>query len=107
MGFRVTYEIITPESAEHADVAERGFVEADGFKLDADAVGRGDCEMSLREAARLVSAGTMEDSGYWFSEADPRRNYQTAAEEFRSLHPPENITAASYARLRRLMTGRN
>ena len=31
--FRVTYELVTPESAEQADCAECGFMESDGSKV--------------------------------------------------------------------------
>ncbi len=97
--FRVTYDIVTPESAEHGDTAENGFVYAGlgAFPLE-------QCdlppEMTLRDALQLASP--QEDSGSWFSEADGRDDYVTGANETRSIHPPANITAASYGRLRRL-----
>lgn len=105
-GFRVTYEIVTPESAEEGDAAERGFIGRQfGLKWtieEALAADDSDLNMSLREASRHVSAA-MEDCGTWFSEIDGRQDYASGAEERRSLHPPANITAASYGRLARLV----
>ena len=100
-GFRVTYEIVTPESAEHGDAAERGFIDSWGMQVDA-LIGQETpgVAMTLREALQLCSP--QEDSGSWFNECDGRENYQTGAVETRSLHPPDNVTGASYARLKRL-----
>jgi hypothetical protein len=93
--FRVTYEIIAPESAEHGDAAERGYVSPGDWHHDDESA------MSLREAVNLV--GCLEDSGSWFSETDGRDDYRTGAHERRDLHPPHNITPASYSRLKRLL----
>jgi hypothetical protein len=95
--FRVTYEIITPESAEHGDAEERGYVLPGGWRTDDD----GEADMTLRDAMRL--AGPQEDAGGWWCEVDGRQNYRTGAEERRSIHPPRNITAASYARVSRIL----
>jgi len=93
--FRVTYDIVTYESAEHGDTAEAGFVQPGGWHTE-------DSEsLSLREAANLV--GNLEDSGSWFTEIDGTEDYRTGAVERRSLHPPRNITTASYARLKRVL----
>lgn len=98
--FRVTYEIITPESAERGDFAEHGFMLPGGYRASAET--SRDVSMTLREALRLCSP--QEDSGGgWFSEVDGRTDYRTGAEERRSLHPPRGISAASYDRLARLI----
>ena len=93
--FRVTYDIVTPESAEQGDTAEAGFVQPGGWHTE-DSEG-----MSLRQAISLC--GCLEDVGSWFVECDGRMDYRTGAEERRSLHPPRNVTPASYARLKRLL----
>lgn len=93
--FHVTYEVVTYESAENGEAEERGFCSPGGWHHD-DAA-----PLSLRDAVSLV--GCVEDSGSWFTETDGRTNYRTGAVETRSLHPPRNITAASYARLARLL----
>lgn len=97
--FFVTYDIVTPESAERRDYAEAGYVQPGGWHAPAD--GEEEVGMTLREAMSLCSP--QEDAGLWFAEADGRADYRTGAEERRSLHPPRNITAASYARLAKLL----
>lgn len=93
--FTVTYEIVTPESAEIGDAEARGFVAPGGWHDDAPA------RMTLREALRLASP--QQDCGRWFAEEDGREDYRTGAVEARSIHPPRNITPASYARVRRAL----
>jgi hypothetical protein len=90
---------VTEESAEHGDAEERGFVLPGNWHVSVD--DPGDVSMSLREALRLVSG--LIDCGHWFTESDARVDYRTGEHETRSLHPPRDITAASYARLRRLL----
>ncbi|MCQ4158746.1 hypothetical protein NON00_02240 [Roseomonas sp. GC11] len=97
--FSVTYEIVTPESAEEGDAAERGFVLPGEWRQSANEIG--DVRMSLRDAMRL--AYPQEDCGNWWAEADGRTDYETGAVETRCIHPPRNITAASYARVSRLL----
>ncbi len=100
--FRVTYEIYTPESSEHGEPEESGFVEPRGWHY---ALGQESPEgLTLREACELVEC--LYDAGRWFAESDGRTDYQTAAHETRALHPPCGITPASYARLRRLLCPR-
>ena len=95
--FRVTYEIVTPDSAEHGDVAERGFMLPGHWRVSS---GR-NAGLTLREATRL--AAPQEDSGRWWSEVDGRQHYATGAVETRSIHPPRNITPSSYARVSRVL----
>lgn len=95
--FRVTYEVVTPESAEHGDAESRGYVQPGEWRTD-DA---GDAGMTLREAKRL--AHPQEDCGRWWCEVDGRTDYRTGAVETRSIHPPANITASSYARVARVL----
>jgi hypothetical protein len=107
---RITYEIVTPESAEHGDAAERGFVEP-RFQMKVpieEVMGnegewpKASLEWTLREAEQYLGRHGMEDSGNWFNSLDPDRDYQTGAETYESLHPADNITAASYERLARI-----
>lgn len=101
--FKVTYDIVTPESAERGDIESAGFIGADGLPA-AMLNSERPPAMTLAQAARLIDSSCLEDSGFWFSEADGRQNYRTGAVERRSIHPPENCTAASYERLRRLFS---
>jgi hypothetical protein len=100
--FRVTYEIVTPESAEHGDSAEYGFVYPGAWQFPLEQCDA-DPNMRLREAIDLAG-DRLEDSGRWFTQFDGRTNYETGAETRYSIHPPESITAASYGRLRRLLS---
>jgi hypothetical protein len=104
--FTVTYEIVTPESAEQGDFEDTGYVLPGGWHGAAETPeDREAVLMDLRSARSLVDGG-LEDCGSWFSQMSSDTDYRTGAEERRSLHPPENITQASYARLKRLLTRR-
>lgn len=110
---RITYEIITPESAEHGDAAERGFVEPRfNIKVPIEEVMANSAdwpdeslEWTLQEAEQFLGRGGMEDSGRWFSACDPERDFQTGAETYYSLHPADNTTPASYTRLASIFCG--
>lgn len=104
--FRVTYDIVTPESAEQGDVAERGFCSPGGWKHDDVA------ELSLREA--LSAAGFrstsrygagFEDGGSSFYTVDPDLDYRTGEDTQYAIHPPPGITQASYRRVSRILCG--
>lgn len=85
--FNVTYELVTPESAEHGDAAERGFI----------------CEgVRLSEAFEAMGRAATEDSGRWISNHEYGHCYETGAEETRAIHPPRNLTESSYRRLCRV-----
>ena len=105
---RVTYEIVTPESAEHGDAAEIGFVlPASGFHLKVPVDQIGDFEDSeldwdLRDAEQWLGRHGMEDSGRWFTSCDGEIDFASGAETRYALHPSDNITAASYERLARI-----
>lgn len=100
--FNVTYEIVTPESAESGDADERGFI-AEG--------------VTLREAIQLVNeTRTSQVDCVMAIECDesPIRNprwvtvingceFNTGAQESRSLHMPANLTASTRRRSARLV----
>jgi len=101
--FNVTYEIVTPESAEQGDAEERGFIAEN---------------VSLREAIQLInetrtchvggqtaveaSATGDPASADWFTIYNGME-YMTGASENRSLHFPNYITGASRGRLFKLL----
>lgn len=102
--FRVTYEIVTPESAEHGDAEEIGFVMPGEWRDEIETAMRqpdNAYDITLREALTICSPDY--SCGSWWSESDGRQNYQTCAYEARSLHPPRGITPSSYARVTRLL----
>lgn len=100
--FTVTYDIVTPESAENGDTEENGFIAK---------------RVPLREAFELVNATrTCHVDGVTCIETNeypvraPRSvvivngmEFLTGAQESRSLHMPENITPASRLRIARLL----
>lgn len=97
--FCVTYDVITPESAEDGDSADRGFASPGGWRHDDRAL------MTLREALS-VAGGPFEDSGSWWSTIDADTDYRTGEDTFYAIHPPQNVTRASYARVSRLLGAR-
>ncbi len=100
--FDVTYEIVTPESAEDGEAEERGFI------------GEG---LTLRDAVWEVQATrTNAVDGVECIECDswpcrrPRwitvnngMEFETGANESRSLHIPSTVTPASARRIARLI----
>lgn len=98
--FRVTFEIVTQESARKGDYAKAGFLLRDGSPARKNAAPKS-INMGLREA--LLIASPQENSGRWWQEIDGREDYATGAVETRAIHPPQDITAASYARVSRLL----
>jgi hypothetical protein len=100
MKFKVTYQTVTPESAEHGDFADSGFVTPGGGHYPVNDCG--DMTITLREAMKLACPSC--DCGGWFAEeSEGRVNYRTGAVETRSIHPPMHITASSYLRVRRAL----
>ncbi len=101
--FRVTYDIVIPESAEDGDTAENGWFHRGGWKFSADDE---PSQWTLHELVSQFGRGTFEDSGTWFSSASADQDYRTGEDTSYAVHPPRNITAASYKRIRRILCGR-
>ena len=103
-GFKVTYDIVTPESAAEGDYAESGWILDDG-------------DIGLREAIDHwdgigchVEADSYPLNGHHLSwltaykvNDGTRDYYETGAEESRSLHIPDCVTPASRMRIARLV----
>lgn len=108
--FKVTYDVVTPESAENGDVAESGFAYPGGWRFAAD--DHTVEPMSLRDAlsacGRSVSryGAGFEDGGRGFYTVDSDIDYRTGEHTTYGLHPSGNITPSSYRRLRRVLCGR-
>lgn len=97
MKFNVTYEIVTPESAENGDAEERGFIAEN---------------IPLREAVRHLGEIAHEcDSGpvsvscppRWVANYEYDEDFCTGARESRSLHFPRNLSRHSAMRIARLL----
>lgn len=99
--FSITYEIVTPESAEQGEAANQGFHLEDLRFRDA-----------YEELRSLGAVGChCEADSYplrwspprWFSFVDVSENYATGEVTSYALHIPENITSASRMRIARLL----
>ena len=91
--FNVTYEMVTDESAEHGEAADMGFL--------AESV-------SLREAIDSLDYGAGDLEANESPVTDPRwitayDNWEQGETVNRSLHFPDNMTAASKLRVCRLL----
>lgn len=96
--WRVTYDRVTEESAEQGDSDECGWAHYGGWRYPVE--DPGPHEMTLREALKFVYPS--EDCGRWFCSA-PEPDYREGFDETLCLHPPQGITPASYARVKRLL----
>ena len=94
--FNVTYEIVTPESAEHGDFEDAGFV-SQGVSLR-NAIQDLGCPADGIEASCYPVIG----SG-WITAYKVEEDYATGEEESRSLHFPRNLTTSSAMRIMRLL----
>lgn len=96
MLFNVTYETITPESAEIGDFEDNGFVSENVSLRDAiDDLGYGEGGVEANEWP--VS------DPRWITVYKTNEDYGTGEIENRSLHFPDNMTAASKLRVCRLL----
>lgn len=104
----VTYETVTPESAERGDYDDCGFLDYSGLRhsvrgLWGEAAGKlkAECAMPLRVA--LYHVYPQHAEGGTFREIDGRTDYRTGEVETRALHASYSVTPASLARLARVM----
>lgn len=94
--FNVTFETITPESAEHGDVESRGFL--------CEAVGLREALDGLDGLGSYVEADCCPvRSPRWFTAYSVREDYGTGETENRSLHLPDSLTESSRLRIARLL----
>jgi hypothetical protein len=98
--FRVTYDIVTEESATDGDVAESGFYSRGGWKHDDPS------EWTLHDVVSEFGRNGLQDGGSSFYSIDSDTNYRTGKETNYAVHPPRTITRASYARIRRILSYR-
>lgn len=108
--FHVTYDLVTPESAEHGDTEDNGFLDYCGARHTCapfygeraqklkDAVA-----MRLRDAINLIGHLESGGDGSSYYESDGRQKCRTGEEERRAFHVPRNATASSLARIQRLL----
>lgn len=98
--FNVTYEIVTQESAEHGDADERGYI-CENVKLR-DAIP----DFLDGRTARRDGGNGLEHSGSNWVTFYNGMEFETGAQESRSLHFPANLTPASEGRIMRYLEGK-
>lgn len=109
--FHVTYDKYTPASVDRGEPAESGFVTPGGWHTPlepgvfGEAAGevKRESALRLREALDLVGCFDTGSDGFAYYEADSREDYATGEHERRAFHLPHNATAASVARVSRLL----
>jgi len=114
--WRVTWERVTPESAEHGDAEARGFVDRDGFRSRLEHKNR-DYALTLREALEAVKESSPTRASLSYVEASDSvasgarwitwgfsPDYSTGDSLSLSLHIPETVSGPSRARLVRLIS---
>ena len=98
--FNVTYEQVTPESAEHGDFSDSGFIGKDLSLPDAlEALNWQGCHI---EASSYPANGCRWITAYKTNDGT-REYYEQGIEESRSLHFPDSMTDSSRNRLMRLL----
>lgn len=102
--FHITFETVTPDSAENGDAEARGYLHPNGGRDSLDAMGPLEAYAFTLAGAVRFHLGHVEDCGRWFSESGADRcDYKTGAVTQYSLHPPENVTPSSYRRIARAL----
>lgn len=101
-GFNVTYEIVTPESAEQGDAEERGYI-AEGLSLRDALACLSETRTSAVDGVSAIEANEYPVSCPRWLTVINGMEYRTGAQESRSLHFPDNVTPASRVRVARLI----
>lgn len=100
--FSVTYEIITPESAEYGDADERGYIfESCTLREAVDAVF--ETRTSHCDGISAIEANEYPVSSPRWITVYNGGEFQTGAHENRSLHFPDAVTPSSRRRIARLI----
>lgn len=84
----ITYEIVTPESAEHGDAEERGWWQPGGWHFEDKPEEPEEYEFrELVDLLRWCEPDSSHGPVRWATDCDSDINYQTGAEERHSYHP--------------------
>ena len=104
-GFNVTFEIVTPESAENGDAEEIGFIGTGLTLRDAIEAVR-DTRTSLVDGVEYILCDSIPcDRPRWITVSNGME-YETGAHESRSLHIPSSVSDASARRIARMLGAR-
>ena len=100
--FSITYETVTPESAEHGEADESGWI-VDGH---GSRVTLGDCYWALQNAGAIGCYVEANENPVraprWLTFYKVEEDYATGAETSWSLHIPDYVSDASRRRIARL-----
>jgi hypothetical protein len=99
--FDVTYEIVTPESAAFGDVDSQGYVSR-GVRLREAIEDVRDTRTSRGEGVEAIEPSSSGGDYRWINVTNGPQ-FDTGAQETRTLHLPDDITSASRARILRLV----
>lgn len=95
--FRITYEIVTPESAEYGEAEECGVF------MDNVSFGEAMSELRWHKGGYVEADCCPVQNPRWFTFFDADENYATGARTSYSLHIPEHITESSRMRIASLL----
>ena len=99
MKFNVTYAIVTPESAERGDCAEQGFALEDAGLRDA-------IDSLFKTRTSRVDGIAFGEADYGSARIGNGMEFETGANETRTLHMPQRVTDSSRGRILRLIGNR-
>lgn len=94
----VTYEIVTPESAEHGDAEERGYISQNETLRDAIDSLFGTRTSACNGVTAIEPNASDHSAARWITVYNGME-FETGAHESRSLHFPDSLTDVSRARL--------
>jgi hypothetical protein len=90
---RITYDIVTPESAAEGDYEESGWINKDGVSMKPDKYDTQDGITAVDKAIKFLDEEGANDAssshfypGIWYTSFGYRVNHSTGAEENRSYH---------------------
>jgi hypothetical protein len=101
--WNVTYELITPESAEHGEAAERGFELENASLRDAIGAATGSSYHAEADCYPVNSNCVPTWFTFYQHEAGTAHEFETGELTNRSLHIPESVTVASRLRIAKLL----
>lgn len=102
--FAATFEIVTAESAEHGDAETRGWISR-AVELREAVADLFATRTSRVDGIAAIEPSDSEPSACRWITVYNGMEFETGATESRALHLPETMTAASRARLFRLLKG--
>lgn len=89
----ITYEIVTPESAEEGDAEERGWIDEDGVSMKPDKYDTQDGITAVDKAIKFLkheyatdASSSRFNEGTWYTNYEYSQDYSTGAVESRSYH---------------------